>query len=277
MTTTIRPTGPLQQGADGAKSRTYDVCVNSRRVGRIEIATDARFGAAMGRIDGLRIDEADRGRGRGTVAALAAEEVLRGWGCGQVSLSVPADAAAALRMAAALGYTERGRNMIKQLPPAAPELPAGAAGRPMTAGEFDRWERADVESFAQSWIDRGVPAEQARNKADSEHRRLLPDGVATAGAHFRVLEDRGTAVGSVWVGRSALPAEGAYVFDVRVAEEYRGRGHGRSLMLLAERVALAGGADTLGLHVFADNVPALRLYESLGYRPTRYHQYKSLL
>ena len=35
--------------------------------------------------------------------------------------------------------------------------------------------------------------------------------------------------------------------------------------------------DALGLNVFADNTPALRLYESLGYRPTRYHQYKTLL
>ncbi|MFJ8309433.1 MULTISPECIES: GNAT family N-acetyltransferase [unclassified Streptomyces] len=277
MTTTIRPTEPLQQGADGAKSRTYDVCVNSRRVGRIRIATDARFGAAVGRIDGLWIDEADRGRGRGTVAALAAEEVLRGWGCGQVTLSVPADADAALRMAGALGYVERSRNMVKQLPPTAPELPAGTAGRPMRADEFEVWERADAESFARSWIERGVPEAQARARAAGEHRRLLPDGLATAGARFLVLEDRGSPVGSVWVGRSPVPAEGAYVFDVRVAPEHRGRGHGRSLMLLAQGVALADGADTLALHVFAGNTPALRLYESLGYRPTRYHQYKSLL
>ncbi|MFE9554907.1 GNAT family N-acetyltransferase [Streptomyces sp. NPDC006703] len=277
MTTTIRPTEPLQQGAEGAKSRTYDVCVNSRRVGRIKIATDTRFGAGTGRIGELWIDEADRGRGRGTVAALAAEEVLRGWGCGQVGLTVPADARAALRLAGALGYVERSRNMVKQLPPAAPELPAGTVGRPMSAAEFEQWQRADLETYAQSWIDRGVPEAQARTKAESEHRALLPDGVATPGVHLRVLEDRGSAVGSVWVARRTPPGEGAYVFDVRVAEEYRGRGHGRSLMLLAERVALADGMDTLGLHVFADNTPALRLYESLGYRPTRYHQYKSLL
>ena len=205
MTTTIRPTEPLQQGADGAKSRTYDVCVNSRRVGRIRIATDTAFGPRMGRIEELRIDEVDRGRGRGTVAALAAEEVLRGWGCGQVRLAVPADAGAALRMAGALGYLERSRNMVKQLPPVAPELPAGVAGRPMSADEFEDWRREEVEGYARSWIERGVPAARGPGRSEAEHRTLLPDGVATAGAHFLVLEDRGSAVGSVWVARRSAP------------------------------------------------------------------------
>ncbi|NDZ99057.1 GNAT family N-acetyltransferase, partial [Streptomyces sp. SID10116] len=77
MTTTLRPTGPLQQGADGAKARTYDVCVNSRPVGSIGLATHEVFGPRVCRLHDLRIAEPDRGRGRGTVAALAAEEVAR--------------------------------------------------------------------------------------------------------------------------------------------------------------------------------------------------------
>ncbi|MFF3694721.1 GNAT family N-acetyltransferase [Streptomyces sp. NPDC002221] len=277
MTTTIRPTEPLQQGADGAKSRTYDVCVNSRRVGRIAIAADTSLGHAVGRIDELWIEEADRGRGRGTVAALAAEEVLRGWGCGQVRLSVGADAEAALRMAAALGYQERSRNMVKQLPDTAPELPAATAGRAMSADEYEQWRREAVESYARSRIEEGMPAERALAWSEGEHRALLPDGAATAGMWLMVLEDRGSVVGTLWVARARPPAEGAYVYDVLVAEEHRGRGHGRSLLLLAERVALADGQDIVGLHVFAGNTPARRLYDSLGYRTVRHNQYKELL
>ena len=59
-----------------------------------------------------------------------------------------------------------------------------------------------------------MPEAQARTKAESEHRALLPDGVATPGVHLQVLEDRGSAVGSVWVARRTPPGEGAYVFDV---------------------------------------------------------------
>lgn len=278
MTTTIRPTGPLQQGADGAAFRTYDVCVNSRRVGTVTVATDAAFGPAMGVIRGLRIDRPDRGRGRGTVAALAAEEVLRGWGCTQVRAAVPADAPAALRMADALGYTERSRNMVKRLPAEPPALPAQVTGRPMTEAEYTVWHHDEQENYARSWIARGVPADQARAKADADHRDLLPHGLATPGVHLEVLVSDDAVVGHVWVARKELETgPAAYVYDVAVAEEHRGRGHGRALMLLAERAALADGMTTLALHVFSDNTPAVRLYESLGYEPTEHNRAKALL
>jgi RimJ/RimL family protein N-acetyltransferase len=48
-------------------------------------------------------------------------------------------------------------------------------------------------------------------------------------------------------------------------------------MLLAERVALDFGTTRLGLHVFAGNTPAIRLYESLGYVTTHRNFYKTLL
>lgn len=48
-------------------------------------------------------------------------------------------------------------------------------------------------------------------------------------------------------------------------------------MLLAEGTALAAGHRTLALHVFTDNTPALRLYESLGYRPTQFNYAKDLI
>ncbi|MCF3100833.1 GNAT family N-acetyltransferase [Streptomyces roseoverticillatus] len=278
MTTTLRPTAPEQLGPGGARSRSYEVCVNSRPVGAVELSTDHRFGPAAGRIVRLAIDERDRRRGRGTVAALAAEEVLRGWGCTRIEVSVDAGAEVGLGLAGALGYAERSRNMAKTLT-AAPRLPEGTEGRRMTGAEYPGWRAESRAAYAQDWIDRGVPADQAHAKAEADDRALLPGGADTEGAVLRVLTHRGTAVGTLWVAlRSAGPGEpDAYVYDVEVVPEHRGRGHGRSLMLLAEAEVLALGARTLGLNVFAGNVPALRLYESLGYAPTAYHLYKPLL
>ncbi|GAA0464713.1 GNAT family N-acetyltransferase [Streptomyces sp. NPDC046215] len=281
MTTTLRPTAPEQRTAGGGRSRTYEVCVNSRPVGRIELATDARFGPRAGRIVRLDIAEADRHRGRGTVAALAAEEVLRGWRCERVEIAAPADAHAALALATALGYTERNRNMAKTLT-AAPRLPEGSEARPMTEAEFADWEERAKAGYADDWARRGVPAEQARAKADADHRAALPAGRATPGALLSVLTHHGTPVGTLWAAlrdpRDGSPGEpGAFVHDVEVGPAHRGRGHGRSLMLLAEIQALAAGRRALGLNVFAGNTPALRLYESLGYRPRTFHLYKTLL
>ncbi|MET7860739.1 GNAT family N-acetyltransferase [Streptomyces sp. NPDC005318] len=279
MTTTLRPTGPIQQGADGARSRAYDVCDNGRPVGAVEIGTDPEFGATAGVLRSLRIDEPHRRRGRGTIAVLAAEEVLRGWGCSRLELSVGSDNTAGQRLAAALGCTERSRNMIKDLPRSPPVLPDRVTGRPMTEAEFEQWATTAVTGYAQTWIERGVPADEALRKAEISHRTHLPHGLATEGARLHALVHEGDGVvGHVWVSDFEMHPGTVvgYVFDVEVEETFRGRGYGRALMLEAERIALAAGHERIGLHVLSSNTPAVRLYESLGYTVTQYNLVKPL-
>ncbi|ANP53949.1 ribosomal protein S18 acetylase RimI-like enzyme [Streptomyces griseochromogenes] len=275
MTTTLRPSEPLQRTADGTRSRRYQVCVNSRPVGSIHLGTVPAFGgAALAEILDLRIDEPDRRRGRGTVAALAAEEVARGWGCRQIETDVPAGAESALRLFEALGYAHRSRRMCKRLGDVPPELPAGSLARPMTEAEFGAWLAHESEAYARLWTERGVPEAEAYAKARHDHETLLPHGLATENMMFSVVEHEGVRVGTLWL---ALQDDRAYVFDVEAEGAHRGRGHGRTLMLLAEAQAIAAGRRLLGLNVFAGNTPAERLYESLGYETARYSLYKDLL
>ncbi|MET8290618.1 GNAT family N-acetyltransferase [Streptomyces sp. NPDC048448] len=274
MTTTLRPTEPLQRGAGGALSRHYQVCVNSRPVGGVRLSTHPEYGPTVGVIGELGIDEPDRGRGRGTVAALAAEEVARGWGCRRVETSVPGDAEAALRLATTLGYVLSNRNMTKRLDGPPPGLPAGSVGRPMTEAEYVPWLAAEREAFARTLIERGVPEAEAYSKTDQGHARFMPDGLASENTLISVLEQDGIPVGTLWVG---LWPDTAYVLDVEADAAHRGRGHGRTLMLLAEAQAVTGGRDRIGLNVFAGNTPAEKLYESLGYTTSSYHLYKNLL
>ncbi|WP_308407842.1 GNAT family N-acetyltransferase [Streptomyces somaliensis] len=202
----------------------------------------------LGTIADLRVDEADRGRGRGAVAALAAEEVLRGWRCDRVRISVPAAAPAALRLAAALGYTGTGHVLVKHLDSADPGAPppAGPEIRPMTGAESDRWLAADP------------------GRAE-----LLPEGPAAAGALLHVAVRDGVRVGHLWTGRRDLPTgeRVPYVWEVAVAEGERRRGHGRALMRFAEGLVRAQGGDRLALRVDPGNTAARALYASLGYRP----------
>ncbi|MCM2577114.1 GNAT family N-acetyltransferase [Streptomyces meridianus] len=279
MTTTLRPTGPERSGPGGQRSRDFRVCVNSRPVGSVHIGTDRRWGPSVGRIHDLRVDEGDRRRGRGAVAVLTAEEVLRSWGCHRIEATLPADATAALRLAGSLGYAERSRNMTKRLGGPGPELPDGTASRPMEEAEYRVWEEKARQEYARSWLDRGLPADEARAKAEADHARLLPDGLRTPGAVLRVLLHRGVAVGALWlaVGRELPDGAGTYTFGVDVAPEHRGRGHGRSLMLVGERESTEAGAQRTGLHVFADNAPALGLYRSLGYETSRINIVKTLV
>lgn len=274
MTTTLRPTEPLQHHADGTRSRHYRVCVNSRPVGAIHLGTSPFFGGSVARIIDLRIEEPDRRRGRGTVAALAAEEVARGWGCRQIETTVPAGAGAALRLTEALGYVLCHRGMEKRLGDAPSPLPVGSRVRPMTEVELAAWREHRSERSARTRTDRGMPeaAAHAQGRRDDEH--LLPEGVRTEGMTFSVLEHRGTRVGALW---QAVSEDRALVFDVEADAAHRGQGHGRTLLLVAEAQALAAGRRVLGLNVCAGNTPAERLCASLGYATTWYAWCKLLL
>lgn len=276
MTTTLRPTGPEERVEDGGRTRTYDVCVNSRPVGRVRLATDPRSALPTGCIADLRIDGPDQRRGRGTVAALAAEEVLRGWGCRRVELFVPADAGPALRLGAALGYTERARRMRKELT-TAPALPAGSTDRQLADADYPAWLAAAHAEYVQAMVRQGEPREHAERLSAADHRTMLPEGARTPGHSLRILVHEGTDVGSVWTALHPPRQPGGYVYDVRVAPEHRGHGHGRALMHVAERECLAAGKRSLGLNVYADNATAMALYESLGYRTTAHRLWKPLL
>lgn len=272
MTTTLRPQGPERHGSDGARGRSYAVCVNGRPVGRVDLTAGDRFGPGVGHIDGLVVDERDRGRGRGTAAVLAGEEVLRSWGCRLVQVGVPGDAPEALRMAVALGYTEHSRHMEKPLTGGPVTLPAGSTVRPLAPEEYGPWLERGEEEFVEALMEYGLNHEEARSRADAGVAGLLPDSAPAPGTALLALEHEGRTVARLWLRTS----EPAWVLQVEVEPGDRGRGHGRAMMLAAEREARAAGADVLGLNVFVSNTTAVRLYASLGYRPVRRHFTKAL-
>ncbi|GAA1895143.1 GNAT family N-acetyltransferase [Streptomyces sodiiphilus] len=268
MTTTLRPDGPEERTADGTRTRTFTICDNARPVGTLRLSADSGPGGTAGRIEELSVEEPDRRRGRATVAALAAEEVLRDWGCRHLGVSVPADAGGATRLAGLLGYAADGRMMSKEVPGHTPPPPPGSTLEDMSPARYPGWLEAEKAGFVRTCTGRGLSSARAGAIADETHRRHLPDGPDSEGSAVRVLMHEGNDVGTLWVSTGEglpLPTEG-FVFSVEVAAAHRGRGHGRTLMYEAERVCRAAGARTLGLHVVEGNAAARALYRSLGYR-----------
>ncbi|MFJ1754568.1 GNAT family N-acetyltransferase [Kitasatospora sp. NPDC088134] len=282
MTTTLRPEGPEETGADGGRTRRWRIMVNGRPVGGLRTsAAPARAGTRAGSIAELEVREGHR-RGRATIGALAAEEVLRSWGCTRIDITVPAEAAAALQLARALGYTERMRNLAKRLDGRLPPLPTELTHRPIGPAEYPAWRDASVAAYRQHLTAAGAGPAEAAERAARDHDRALPAGPATPDTVLRHLLDPADRVlGSLWVTlhQDVLP-DGrplAWVMLVEVAPEHRRHGHGRTLMHLAEHACRAAGVHDLGLNVFSGNAPARALYDSLGYRTTRRMLAKPLL
>ncbi|MBO1415330.1 GNAT family N-acetyltransferase [Streptomyces sp. FH025] len=270
MTTTLRPEGPETPIAAGGRTRRWRILANGRPVGALRTTAVPRGSQLWGQISELEVTEG-RGRGRGTFGGLAAEEVLRNWGCARVDVDVPESAPAARGLALTLGYTERARNLSKHLT-AAPDLPRGVVARPIGTEEFPAWLGQAERNHLRSLLDSGLSEEQARHKSRLEHRDLFPQGADSPGVVLRRLYADGEPepLGSLWLDlhlRDLPDGEPlAWVMTVEVSPAHRGRGHGRTLMLLAERECLAAGVRNLGLNVFTHNGTAVRLYASLGYQ-----------
>jgi RimJ/RimL family protein N-acetyltransferase len=103
-------------------------------------------------------------------------------------------------------------------------------------------------------------------RSSSDERRYLKAIRGHPDAAVFVAEENGGIVGRLSVSRDAHPAS-EHVADLglMVSRDHRRRGIGLALMEAAEEWARRVGVRKLELHVFPHNMPAIALYERLGY------------
>ena len=151
---------------------------------------------------------------------------------------------------------------------------------PMSEAAFVEFQRTAVEGYAsQNVASGGWPPESALELSRAEHKRLLPDGHATKNAYlFEIFDSAANAtVGSLWLAvQDATGTPRGYVYYVEIAEKHRGKGHAKRAFEALEPFCRKLGVTTIGLHVFACNAPARKLYETLGYEVTGINMQKSL-
>ncbi|NJC81988.1 GNAT family N-acetyltransferase [Planosporangium mesophilum] len=124
---------------------------------------------------------------------------------------------------------------------------------------------------------RGLPLDRARTEAQRQTADLLPDGVATTGTLMFTAEAGGAAVGWIWLSLSTPHQPGsAWIYEITVDAEHRGKGYGRALIRAAEDELARRGVTRLALNVFSHNTAAIRLYESVGFHTTSLQMAKSI-
>jgi len=149
----------------------------------------------------------------------------------------------------------------------------------MTPDEYDAWLPNSIEEYAAEHARAGSrPADKSLEMAHEEFQKLLPHGLATPEHHLLVGHVDGAPVGFLWL---RIPPAGpgsvdAFVYNVEVDPDQRGKGYGRGLMEGAEVYARDQGATAIRLHVFGHNTVARSLYESLGYATTNVNMVKPL-
>jgi ribosomal protein S18 acetylase RimI-like enzyme len=142
---------------------------------------------------------------------------------------------------------------------------------PMSPEAWEAWRIQSIRGYAEEKVRAGTwPAETAEDRAVEEFAALLPQGQRTRGHEFRsIVTEAGEPVGVIWIAAQREIGSGAaFIYDIVIDPDQRGRGHGRAAMKSLETLARALGYDRIRLHVFGHNAVARHLYRSLGYAET---------
>jgi ribosomal protein S18 acetylase RimI-like enzyme len=150
--------------------------------------------------------------------------------------------------------------------------------RPVTAAEFDAWRARLIPGYAADKVRAGDWSEaEAESNATEQTDSLLPEGAGTPGMLLLAAETPdGERVGVVWVALDRDRPGAAWIYDIEVHPEHRGKGYGRALLQAAEHYSAQHGATEIGLNVFGPNAVARGLYESSGYEITAINMRKRL-
>jgi GNAT superfamily N-acetyltransferase len=143
---------------------------------------------------------------------------------------------------------------------------------PMTDAQYDGFMELSARDQMEGHVREGRwHADEAEANMDRLVAQFLPQGLATPGHTFWVIQEEGSGaqVGALWV---ALAEEAGtrqfFVMDIQIYEQYRRRGYGTAAFRVMEEKARELGVSTIALHVFADNLPARAMYGTLGYAGT---------
>jgi mycothiol synthase len=213
-------------------------------------------------------------RGRGLGLALARELIVQAGGH-RVRLWAHGDLPAAARLARAAGFErfralwQMRRSLRDPLDP--PRLPAGTTLRTFRRGQDEaEWLSLNARAFAKH------PEQGAWTRHDLELREQEPwfdpagffiaerDGVMT-GFHWTKIPAPGDAAAQAPPGAAAQARSIGEVYVVGVDPGQRGTGLGRALTLAGLHYLRDRGLAEAMLYVDEDNVPAIRMYEGLGF------------
>ena len=121
-----------------------------------------------------------------------------------------------------------------------------------------------------AWLDGFAAANGVAPHHRALHRQML-DAIAHPAAYALQHDAHGRPIG---FGLAVLERGAVGLYDLAVAATHRGSGRGRALVQALLHWAAQAGATSAYLQVRAQNAPALRLYESMGFGTAYSYHYR---
>jgi ribosomal protein S18 acetylase RimI-like enzyme len=146
---------------------------------------------------------------------------------------------------------------------------------PIQQEDFDRMIDAEIRGYAEEHVRNGNwPAEGALERSKKEFDALLPDGIHSKDQYlWSLLDEDSSKIGVLWV---QVKDHKAFIYDFVIEEAFRGKGYGKQALIAMDEKLKAMNVESVGLHVFGDNITAQELYKKMGYQITGIHMKKEL-
>ena len=146
---------------------------------------------------------------------------------------------------------------------------------PIQQEDFDRMLDTEIRGYAEEHVRNGNwPAEGALERSKKEFDALLPDGIHSKDQYlWSLIDEDSSKIGVLWV---QVKDQKAFIYDFVIEETFRGKGYGKQALMAMDEKLKAMNVESVGLHVFGDNIIAQELYKKMGYQITGIHMKKEL-
>ncbi|MDR7419054.1 MAG: GNAT family N-acetyltransferase [Armatimonadota bacterium] len=213
----------------------------------------------------LAVHPARRRRGIGRRLLDAAVEACRARGMAEALLVCEAASRSGRAFVSATGATYRNAEYRLRLD----RVPEAGTGRGANVPATARGLRLQPARVADLEVLASIVAGAFGHPVEAERRRLAAD-LELPTHRFFIARDLGRPIGSVGV---VTAGPRAYVIAMGVVPESRGHGYGRMMLETVLAMLLAEGQTEIFIEVDAENVAALSLYRSCGFRETTRYEF----